>query len=176
MYWNTTLVERLRYYIGDLDITAYEWTDGQLEKFLAIAAITVTTDLLHWETVINGPYIINTSLSGSGMIVPDPVDNAPAGFSNLIVFQAACLMARSNVKKSAAQGAGWKIIDDRSTIDGTNVIDALISISDDYCSSYSMTLKEFKEGNKYAGHSVLSPYASPNHSRSTIFQWHGRSI
>jgi hypothetical protein len=164
MAWNTTLVERLRYIISDLDSSDYVWTDAQLEKFLAIAMIDVQMQLAGWETEIGGPYTVYTQLSGSDMITPDPVDNGPAALGNLMVLGAACYIGRSELKKLGKEG-GWKIVDDRSTIDGTKAVENAAQVAKDYCASYKDALDAFKAGEGASGGNglaVLSPYASAN--------------
>lgn len=168
MAWNTILVERLRFYINDLDSSSYKWTDVQLEKFLAISAIDVTTELQNWQSTINGPYTITTNSSGSNLITPDPVENAPAGFSNLIVAKAGCRIQMSDVIRLTAQGAGWKIVDDRSTIDGTQALVASKETARNYCESYQKMLLEFRSGNRYVGNAILTPYVSPNFDPKNI--------
>ena len=161
MSWDIVLVERLRYVINDLDATAYTWTDLQLQKFLAIAAINVLTDLEKWAAKLNGPYTVNTSVSGPSMITPDPVDNGPMALGNLMVIKAACVIAMSEAKK-IGNTAGWKIVDDRSSIDGTKAIDHAFTHKKSICEDYSMALKDYKSGNQFAGYAILSPYQSPN--------------
>lgn len=163
MAWDDTLVERLRYYIYDLDSTAYVWTELQLEKFLAIAAINVFTELEDWETSIGGPYTVYTNLSGSGMITPDPVSNGPAALGNMIVAKAGCIIAGAELKKLGVS-AGWKVVDDRSTIDGTQAIKAGADTVKRYCEEYTSIVDDFKRGNRAAGQSILSPYASANYA------------
>jgi hypothetical protein len=161
MAWNTVLVERLRYVIHDLDPTNYAWTDVQLEKFLAVSAIHVINDLSKWSDVIGGTYIVNTEATGAAMITPDPLANGSNIFGNLIVIKAACVIANSELRKIGKTG-GWKITDDKSTIDGTKAVDVAKNIAKDYCSAYESAIKEFKLGNLPAGQAILSPYASPN--------------
>lgn len=169
--WDEILVERLRYYILDIDATDYTWTDEQLEKFLAIAAINVFNSLENWTTTLNGPYTVYTNLSGSGMIIPDPVSNGPLALGNMIVAKAACIIAQADLKKAGATG-GWKIVDDRSTIDGTKSIEAAADTAKKYCEAYESIVNEFKRGNRYAGYAILTPYSSDN-SISTKARFEG---
>lgn len=169
MAWNDVLVERLRYWINDLDPTDYNWTDLQLEKFLAIGTINVVTDLIGFDAVIGGPYTINTKLSGSGMIVPDPVDTSKIpGFGNLIVMNAGYIMASAELKKLGAS-AGYRITDDKSTFDGTKAIEVAVDVRDNYSKAYKDALMEFRKGNVNAGFAILSPYSSANFSRGMWF-------
>lgn len=159
MAWDTTLVENLRYWINDLDVTAYTWTDTELKKFLCIAAINVIQiDLLGFESLINGPYTIDVSAT---TISPDPTADATNGFSNLIVMKAACIIARAELKELGSS-AGYKIVDDRSTFDGTQALGVARDIAKDYCGAYGETLIAFKQGNVNAGQAILSPYSSAN--------------
>ncbi len=161
MGWETVLVERLRYYINDLDAADYDWTDAQLQKFLAIATIDVINATSRWSSTV-GSYTVDTSATGAAMISPDPLSSSVAAFSNLIVLRAACIIAKSEFKRASKEtGAGWKITDDRSTIDGTKAIDASKQIAGDYCGSYEEALADFKSGNRYAGYAILTPFTSP---------------
>ena len=166
MAWNTILSERLRYLVGDLDPSNYIWTDSQLEKFLAISAITVLNDLSRYNLT---SFTISTESTGYWMIQPDLVDNVDPGVSNLVVIAAACVIGRAAYNKLIAQGAGWKVTDDRSTIDGAGALSATKKGTDDYCQTYKDILLQYKNGNRYAGSAVLSPYASsdgnPRHGR-----------
>lgn len=160
MSWDTELVERLRYVINDIDAADYTYTATQLQKFLAVAAGQVLNDTTQYSSVIGSGYVINVSATGSAMIQPDPLDAGSIGFENLIVFKAACIIARSELKTAGVLG-GWKITDDRSTIDGTQSVAAAKDAAASYCSAYTDTLIEFKEGNRYAGHAILSPFSTP---------------
>lgn len=170
MAWETELVERLRYVINDFDSSAYRFTDTQLQKYLAVGTIQVLTDLSQYSSVIGSGYSVNVSTSGSAMITPDPTESESLGFSNLIVFQAACLIARGDAKKAGILG-GWKIVDDRSTIDGSQSIKSANDSVNNYCGAYAATLTEFKHGNRYAGSAILSPYASANGGIAYAFSY-----
>lgn len=168
--WNDILVERLRYLINDLDSENYTYTDLQLEKFLTVSATLVLHDILpSYASSFSVTYTINTNLSGTDMISPDPVINGPHGFVNLILIKSACLIANAELKKTGAEG-GWKIIDDRSTIDGTKAVEAAKDTQKTFCAGYAEALKEFKNGNRFAGWAILSPYSSPNNTRYTYGQ------
>ena len=128
---------------------------------MAIGAITVINDTSRWSTTV-GSYTVDTSATGAAMISPDPLDSPVPAFSNLIVLQAACIIAKSEFKRASKEtGAGWKITDDRSTIDGTKAIDASKQIASDYCGAYKDALAEFKNGNRYAGYAIMTPFTSP---------------
>lgn len=156
--WDDILVERLRYYIYDLDSSNYSWTDLQLQKFLAISAIDVFGQLIEYTDEIGGSFTINTSLSGPSMISPDPVSTCPAIVTNMIVTRAACLISQQEYKKLLGQGAGWKVVDDRSTIDGTSALEATKNQADYYCQGYSEMLMDFKKNYQFIGSAILSPY------------------
>lgn len=156
--WNDVLVERLRYYIYDLDSSNYSWTSAQLEKFLSIAAIDVFGALIEYTTEIGGPFTVNTDLSGSSMISPDPVATCPAIVTNMIVSRAACLISQQEYKKLLGQGAGWKVVDDRSTIDGSNALEGSKGQAEYYCKAFGDMLLDFKNNYQYTGSAILSPY------------------
>lgn len=161
MAWTTTLVENLRYVINDLDASSYAWTNIQLQKFLAVASISVFSDLARSQTTIYGPYTVDISVPS---ISPDPTTNgAPGGLLNLITFKAACIIARAEYKKLGAT-AGWKIVDDRSTIDGSRAMDGSESAAKSFCDEYMEMLQNFKLGIGWVGHCVISPYSSSDYS------------
>lgn len=161
--WDQILVERVRYLINDIDSDDYTWLDADIEKFLAISATYVQTDLKQWLSTIGGPYSIHTELSGPDMITPDPVATSE-DFSSLIVAKASCMLITSETKKAGITG-GWKIVDDKSTIDGTQSLLHQIKMRDSYCKDYTDAIEAFKMGNRMIGRAILSPYASPNSGR-----------
>lgn len=160
MAWDTVLVERLRYYVNDLDSTNYLWTDNQLKKFLVMAAsMLFGSDLKEFNTQIGGPYSVDTN---NTTITPDPVDNSPDGVSNLIVMKAGCLIARSEYKKAGAVG-GYLIVDDKSTIDTRGAVESAKSLADDYCKGFTDALSDFKKGNfAVTIKAVMSPFTPSN--------------
>jgi len=156
MAWTTTLVNRFRYYIGDYTPT-YTYTNNILETLLAIAAIDVLSTYNDWN--IGGPYTIDTD---TPTITPDPTDSTvPQGIGNLIVLRAAILLNTSELR-TLSGSAGYKIIDDRSTIDTTSVVDSLKIKSKLWTDQYEMAKEDFETGNMFAGAAVLQPYNSLN--------------
>lgn len=156
MAWTNTLVERLRYYINDINIDSYAWTDLQLQKFIAIATISVSEQLKQWP--IGYTYVVDTSVPS---ITPDPTTAAgvPPGFNNLIVIYAGWVVAHGEMKKKSAT-AGFKITDDKSTIDTTSVMGAFKDTADSYMKNYKDAVYDFQMGNKFAGAAILSPYSA----------------
>lgn len=152
MAWNDVLVERLRYYIDDIDVTNYLWTDDQLTKFLVIAANQVLFETNEWGLDIG--YVIDTY---AATITPDPVEQNQEDFCNLMVLKAACIIARSQFRKASASG-GFKILDDKSTIDTTNVLDTQKGITKEFCEAYTGALEEFARGNRWQGGAVFGPH------------------
>lgn len=152
MAWDTTLVTRLRYMIHDLDPSNYTWTDSQLKTFIAIAAVYTFEDLSPFELDYGGPYTVDTDIPS---ISPDPV-STPI-ISNIILLKAACIIATSELKKANASG-GWKIVDDRSTIDGTQNVKSAKEIADNYCKSYTDAFNAYLQGNTSIIQAILSPY------------------
>lgn len=161
MAWSTSLVEMLRYVIYDIDPSNYTWSDAQLQKFICLATIQVDSLLSNYHSITLGPYLVDFTNS---TITPDPTTNgSPQGFSNLIVIKAAEIISGSEFKKISAS-AGFIIKDDRSTIDTTNTLTSAKSQFEAFKTGFGGSLEEFKEGNKYAGSAILSPYASSNRS------------
>jgi len=161
MAWDTEWPLKLRYVINDL---TSGWTDNQLKSFLIISFDQVRDGLQKWG--IGGPYTVNfTNLT----ITPDPADptGAPIGLGNLTILKAACTIARAETKKELAS-AGFKITDDKSSVDTTNRIGSLKEGTKTMCEAYEEALKEFKEGNRYAGLGILGPYSS---SDGPVYPW-----
>lgn len=152
MAWDTVLTERLRYYINDIDPTNYTWTDDQLEKFLLIAANQVLVETADWGLDIG--YEVDTY---GGTITPDPVDEDQEAFCNLVVLKAACIIARSVLKKLAAT-SGFKIVDDKSTIDTTGAFASAKGMAAEFCEAYDGALNDFGRSHKWGGGAVFGPH------------------
>lgn len=154
MAWTTTLVTRLRYFIGDYT-APYTYTNEVLQFMLAISSIEILETYSDWN--IDGPYTIDTDTPS---ISPDPTrSTVPAAIGNLIVLRAALLINDSEIRTSSSS-AGYKIVDDRSTIDTTSVVDSLKIKSKLWNDSYAQARKDFESGNMFAGGAVLQPYNS----------------
>ena len=166
---SSALIDRLRYLVNDLDITNYTWNDIQLAKFITIAAIDVFAFFgPDWDQVLIGPYSVNTT---SLSIDPDPLTNgAPDGVANLIVLKAACIISNSEFKKLNST-AGWKIVDDRSTIDGSKALDALKQVRDAFKELFDNSFNSFQAGNYNIGTAILSPYSSFNYRIGGNSEW-----
>ncbi len=155
MAWEDTLVLMLQLVINDLDATDY--TTNQLELYLALAAIQVN-EYFKDQWPIGGPYVIDMSIPD---ITPDPtLDPGLQGFANLVVIKAAEILTRSELKK-AGVSAGYKITDDKSSIDTTGAITALKERLAAFVNDYETAKKEYESGNAFAGAAILSPYVPP---------------
>lgn len=155
MTWQTELVEQLRYYINDIDESSATWTDAQLEKFLALGAIHVSNDTKDY-----GGTTFTVSVGGTPSISPDPTDSDDF-LQSLIVVKASCIIMNATLKKESAAG-GYKIIDDRSTIDTTNRVKDLRSVAESYCNAYQKAVQEFKHDNSFGRRSarfILAPFS-----------------
>lgn len=152
MAWDTVLVERLRYYINDLSGSP-TWTDTQLKRFITLGAIEVSNDLAGFID----SYTINTA---SGTIDPDPTeDGSNAAVGSIFVLKAASILSNAEVKQLLAT-AGFKVTDDRSSIDTTSAIDAAKSKVKLYTDEYLRAIKNYQYGNTTEGEAVLAPYTS----------------
>lgn len=156
MTWEETLVDRFRLVINDFT-SPQVWTDLQLQKFIALGLGTLDDTLKDWPT--GGPYAITTSVSGV-TITPDPtLNDASVGFQNLILLKAGVLLSNAEIKKTLAS-AGFKIVDDKSTIDSSSSIEAAKLKNRIFEDEYQKTLEDFMSGNAYAGSAILTPYSS----------------
>lgn len=157
MAWDTELVSKLRLVINDLDATSYTWTDNQLKQFIMISLGLLDSELSQWYSVTGGPYTISFD---DITINPDPTVVGSSGFNNLIVLQAAVLISQSELKKLNIT-AGWKIVDDKSTIDGTNALAYGKETYTNYLKLFLEALNSFKVsgGGNVMSEAILSPYA-----------------
>lgn len=168
MAWDTTLVEQLRYVIGDYDSSNYYYSSANLKKFLLVAAYQTLEALASWG--IDANYQID--LDGS-TISPDPTsDVAYRSFANLMVIKAACLIGSSQLRFMSMK-TGYKVVDDKSTIDTTGVMESLKDNVKTFCDGYQQAIKEFKENSTKTnvGSAILGPYVpylSINNNVETI--------
>ncbi len=170
MGWSTTLTDQLRYIVGDFSDSP-TYSDAQMVKFLGIACNLVNTDLLEYESQISGPYTVNTATTGDYVIQPDPISNGPVALTNMLLAKASALIAQSELRKIGIT-AGWKIVDDRSQIDGTQAVVQLKNYKDTAENFYLSIMNEFKKGNQSAGMAIMSPYASANYSQFAPAPWY----
>jgi hypothetical protein len=158
--WDVDYVDRLRYFINDLD-TPPVWTDIQLKKFVFLSAIQVADTLQQWGV---GSYVFDPS---GVTITPDPSVSGVQSFGNLVVLRAANIIINAEIKK-ASISAGYKITDDKSSIDTSQVISSLKDLYLSYNKSYEDAIKDFKSGNRYSGSAILTPYTDPNYIGDAI--------
>lgn len=140
-----TLVEILKYY---LDATNSEYTDIVLSKFLAVAANEVS-----FETGIT-TYTVDVVNS---TITPDP--SLDQSFSSLLVLKAAVVAIRAEIKKQSLV-AGYRITDDKVTMDGRAALEALRDLLKLYLSNYDKAVQAYQLGDGHVGIAILSPYTS----------------
>lgn len=160
MAWDTTITSLVRYLTNDLDSSNYIWTDTQIKKFILISLSILDVKLAKWTSITGGSYTIDFD---NLTVTPDPTTNgAPSAFVSLIAMGAATNMLRADYKKLSLQ-AGWKITDDRTVLDGTNLIEGASRSYKDMFDAYEEALKAFQTGNATTALAILSPYSSPNH-------------
>lgn len=157
MAWTTTLVTRLRLFIGDTGSTQ-DYTDSVLQQFIAISAISVGS-----EVDLGVTFTVDTDVPS---ISPDPVTDTTVhqGISNLFVIKAACLIARSEVRKDRAK-YGLRVKDHLTDYDGREGMKGLLTGADSYCEAYQKAAHEWQIGNRQAGRAILGPYASANYTQ-----------
>jgi hypothetical protein len=160
MAWDTTITSLVRYLINDLDSSNYTWTDTQIKKFILISTSLVDAQLAKWTSITGGPYIIDFD---NLTITPDPTTaSSSAAFITLIAINASSVMLRADYKRLTVQ-SGWKIIDDRSTIDGTGMLSGAKQSYEDMHKAYLDAIEAFQVGNAPQALAILSPYISPEH-------------
>jgi len=153
MAWDTTLVNRLRFYIHDIDPSSQSYTDSTLAKYLAIASIDVTSDV----NLITKTFTVDTD---SPSISPDPTDaSIDQGIANLFVTRAALLVVMGEMRRDVAK-YGIKIRDDVTSYDATGAMKGRAEVYKNFEENYEKTKWEWEKGNKAAGKAILGPYAS----------------
>lgn len=158
MSWDTELVTYVRFIINDIDEEI--WTNGQIQKFIGIAAVMVGSDLSQWG-VPTFSYD-----SSNNTLIPDPTDDEYSDIIGILIsVRAACIIATSEMKKTAAQ-SGFVVVDDKSKIETKGLLESAKTAADQYCSDYTKALKAFEKSNSFSGakhaRAILTPYASIN--------------
>lgn len=144
MAWTTELTQLLRYYLDDSDTTNY--SDARLAKFIAFGAYEVVAEVGNTDFTID---IATPTIS------PDPVEYK--AISSLFVLKGAIILIRNEIK-GLLKTAGWKITDDKSTIDGREALKALQELLKGYTESYQKALTSYLMGDGSIGMAILSPY------------------
>jgi len=153
MAWDTTLVNRLRFYIHDIDPSSQSYTDSTLAKYLAISSIDVVRDV----NLITETFTVDTDAPS---IAPDPTGSAvDQGIANLFVTKAALLIVMGEMRRDVAK-YGIKIRDDVTTYDATGAMKGRAEVYKNFEENYEKTKWEWEKGNKAAGKAILGPYAS----------------
>jgi|TARA_Y100000114_G_C11722656_1_gene309313 hypothetical protein len=158
MSWNTSLVNRLRYYIGDIDESNEVWTNTQLAKLTAMAAIEVATEV-SVNNITTKTFSIDTDIP---TITPDPVtdnDLKDSGIGELFVLKAAYIIAISEYRKDAAK-FGIRIRDDNTSFDGTGALKARSELITFYKENYEKAAWDWEMGNRASCRAILGPYSS----------------
>lgn len=145
MAWTSSLTEQLRYYLNDADSTNY--SDARLSKFIAISAFELISKL-----ELTSSYTVNITVPS---ISPDP--ETDAGFSSLIVLNAAIIIIRQEIKQLALS-AGYRVVDDRSSIDGSEALKAMKDLLKSYQDNYDKAEQGYLLGDNNIGRAILSPY------------------
>jgi hypothetical protein len=154
MAWDNTLVDRLRYYIGDIDTDSQVWSNTQLAKLLAIAAVDVLSEV----SLIATTFTIN---SETPSISPDPVTSSTvdAGVPALFVLRAAFIVSLSEMRKDVSK-YGVRIKDGQTSIDGSDAIKGRKDVLNLYKENYERAVWEWEKGNRAACRAILGPYSS----------------
>ena len=154
MAWDNTLVDRLRFYIGDIDSDCQVWTNTQLAKLLAISAVDVLSEV----SLISTSFTIDTETPS---ISPDPVTDTSidSGISALFVLRAAYVVSLSEMRKDVSK-YGVRIRDGQTSIDGSDAIKGRKDVLLMYKDNYEKAVWEWEKGNRAACRAILGPYSS----------------
>ena len=153
MAWDTTLVNRLRFYIHDIDPSSQSYTDSTLAKYLAISSIDVISEV----NLIAREFTIDTDAPS---ISPDPTSSTvDQGIANLFVTKAALLIVMGEMRRDVAK-YGIKIRDVVTTYDATGAMKGRAEVYKNFEENYEKTKWDWEKGNKAAGKAILGPYAS----------------
>lgn len=158
MAWNTSLVNRLRFYIGDIDETNEVWSNTQLAKLITIAALDVLNEI-SLSNVTSKTLTINTDTPS---ISPDPTsdtDIKDTGVPELFILRAAHVIALSEYRKDISK-FGIRIRDDNTSFDGTAALKGRAEVFQLYKENYERAVWEWEKGNRASCRAILGPYAS----------------
>ena len=151
MALNSDLVTQFRILINDNDVTQ-SWTDTQLSQFLCIGASQLNAYLLGLEI----SFVISFS---DLLITPDPHDTA---LTNPIVEQLLLLKSAENLNdaeiKKLYASSGYKISDDKSTIDTTSMSKSLESRGKMYKGRFETLLMWYLRNSRGDGCAVATPF------------------
>jgi hypothetical protein len=162
MAWDNTLVDRLRYYIGDIDTDNQSWSNSQLAKLISIAAIDVLSEV----SLIGTSFSIDTNVPSMD---PDPTTSTTIddGIPALFVLRAAHVIALSEMRKDVSK-YGVRIRDDKTSIDGSDAIKGRKDIFQFYKDNYEKAVWEWEKGNKATCRAILGPYASADNPQYPV--------
>lgn len=132
---------KLRYIIGDLDDTNYEYSDARLSQLLLVAACYVRCD-------ISEDFEVDLE---AGTITPEVSED----INNLFILKAACMLTNSEAKNAA--NCNVKIVDGPSTIQTTDMFKSLKLMGDSFCSDYKLAVVKYNTSNT-GGCSSSTPY------------------
>lgn len=150
MALHADLITQFRIIINDIGVTP-TWSDTQLSQYLCIAASQLNGYLTG---------IISFTISFSGLtIVPDPHDSSLVDptIEQLLLLKAAENLNDSEIK-SAYASAGYKIVDDKSTIDTTTLVKSLSERRKMYSSRFDNLLRRYLLNNRTPGLGVATPF------------------
>lgn len=141
---------QLRVIINDPASTA--WNDTQLSQFISVAASQVNAYLQGIGPTFSVDF---TNLT----ITPDLSDRTQVNdmAEQLVLLLAASIINDSEVK-SLYSTAGYKIIDDKSTIDTTQLIRGLTERRKLYQTRFDDLMKQYRWGQRGEGIGILTPF------------------
>lgn len=142
---------QLRILINDNDI-AQTYTDTQMSQFLCVGAAQLNSYLMGIGPTFTIDFTAYT-------VTPDPSDSTLVDQSaeQLLLLLTASVINDSEIKKLYAS-AGYKIVDDKSTIDTSAMLAGLKTRQTMYKLRFDELLRQYKLGNRTLGLAVGTPF------------------
>ena len=153
MAWESTLVNLLRNYIGDLDCDNQSFTDNQLKEYLVFAAELVTAE----NGNITTSFVFDRDTPD---ITPDPTSTTVQnGVAYLFVLRAGAIIALSEIRANVSK-FGIRVKDDMTEFDGKAGMAGTMATLQAFVDNYESARKEWNWTNKATGRAIMGSYAS----------------
>lgn len=149
MTWQTTSIPIIRSLIGDLDSSAYTYTDTRLTQIALSSA-----HLLLNEVSFDTTYAVDVVASS---ITPDPTSLSPVDstFVNLLALRSSVLILGSEARTKAISSIAFK--DGPSSIETGGAAKATMELANMVRGQYEKAKLDYIAGNSVGAQAVTSP-------------------